>query len=104
MVFGRLHLERRVFRFPVRDEFIQSAGLQHRAREQMRADFRPFFKDAYGFGRIELFYAYGTGQASWPRPHDDNIVVHNGSIGADWVWHMALLDLVCYDYDIQTGL
>ncbi len=53
-VLGRRGVERRALFLPVGDQLVQRAGLEHGARQNVRADFRAFLDDADRAFRVHL--------------------------------------------------
>jgi hypothetical protein len=47
-IVARRRVERRAALLPVRDQLVEGARLEHRPREDMRADLRPLLDDADG--------------------------------------------------------
>ena len=79
-VLGGGRVERRAALAPVRDQFVERARLQHRARQDMRADFRALLDDAdadlgLGGGR-ELLQTDRRREPRRPGPDDDHVVFH----------------------------
>ena len=66
--------------FPVREQFVQGAGFEHGAGEDMSADFGAFFDHAdadflTGFGGL-LLQSAGGGQARRASADDDHVEFH----------------------------
>jgi len=65
---------------PIRHQFVQRPGIKDDAREDMRANFRAFFKDCDGQIPTRLFTALfqtdSRRKARRSGPYDDHIIVH----------------------------
>ncbi|MNZ80097.1 hypothetical protein D3C78_987240 [compost metagenome] len=73
-------VQRRAELFPVWEQLVQGTGLEHRAGEDVGADFRAFFHHAdadfaTGFGGL-LLQAAGGGQARRAGADDDHVEFH----------------------------
>ncbi|MCY1446463.1 hypothetical protein D9M71_630320 [compost metagenome] len=73
-------VQRRAELFPVGEQLVQGAGLEHRAGEDVGADFGAFFDHAdadffTGFGGL-LLQAAGGGQARRAGADDDHVEFH----------------------------
>ncbi|EAP75820.1 hypothetical protein ISM_13180 [Roseovarius nubinhibens ISM] len=76
IVFLHRHVERRALGFPVGDELVETTGIKHRAREDMRPHFRPFFEhDNIEIG-IELLETDRSGEPGRARTNDHDIIFH----------------------------
>ncbi len=79
-IFRDLGFQRSPFFFPVGNQFGERLGIHDRARQDMGADFRGFFKDTdvefLPFVVGELFQPDGSRQASRPGADDDDVVFH----------------------------
>ncbi len=76
VVFLDLNRDRRAFFFPIRDQRVQAGWIKHRARQNMRADFRPFFKHDNHQVFVKLFQADRSRKTGRASPHDHHIHVH----------------------------
>src|SRR5262249_44704764 len=61
---------------PFRNETVEADRIDHRAGEDMRADFGTFLHDHDGFFRRQLFEPDRGGKASRTRPDDDDVKLH----------------------------
>jgi hypothetical protein len=84
-----LGLKRTALILPVRQQFVQRLGIDHHARQDMRADLGAFFQHrdgnlVSGLGG-HLFQADRGGQAGRTGAHDDDVIFHG-----------LALDIVCH--------
>ena len=81
LVFDDFRLNRRVFLSPIGNELVQRARLQHRAGENVRADFRAFFYQAdIDFAlllRGDLFQPQSRRQPRRPAADNQHIKLQN---------------------------
>ncbi len=79
-VLGGGRVERGAALAPVRDQFVERARFQHRARQDMRADLRALLDDAdadLGLGRRrELLQPDRRREPRRPGPDDDHVILH----------------------------
>ena len=75
-VFRHRRVERRAALFPVGDQSIQTAGVQHCARKDMRADLGALFQHDHVQVGVELFQPDRRAQARRARADDDDVIFH----------------------------
>ena len=81
---------------PVRQQFIQSLGINNRARQNVRADFRALFQNTNRDLGIGLFQPDRSGKAGWPATHDDHVIRHRFPFA-----HAHLLPIICaFEFDL----
>ena len=80
MVLRHRHGQRRIHRAPLGQQLIKRAGIDHRARQDMRADFAALFEHAHRkLDTQPLCFLLGPdcrGKASWPTAHDHQVIGH----------------------------
>ena len=84
-VFADRRIERRVFFFPVGNQFIQRDRVHHRAGEDVRTDFRAFFEhadtDFAVLFRSQLFQTNCRTEAGRTGTDDDDVIFHGFAFG-----------------------
>ncbi|EAU46901.1 hypothetical protein R2601_13804 [Salipiger bermudensis HTCC2601] len=76
LVLDHRHVDRRALVLPVRDQRVETTGIDHRAGQDMGAHLRAFLEHNDLEIGIQLLQADRRGQACRPRPHDHHIVFH----------------------------
>ena len=61
---------------PSRQQFVERLGIDHRAGEDVRTDFRAFFEHADGEVSVDLFEPDRRSQASRPASYDHHVIRH----------------------------
>ena len=84
------HGDGRAFVFPIGDQHIQASGVEHRTREDMRANLGALFQHHHIQIGVELFQTDRSGKPRRTRPHDHHIIFHRlavylGHMGPPWL-------------------
>ena len=74
--YGLVDAHRAVLVAPVGQQFVERPGIDHRARKDMRADFRSLLEDADREVGIELLQPDRRRQAGRPAAHDHDVIGH----------------------------
>src|SRR4029079_17901365 len=92
-VLADLCCERQVLVAPIRDELVEADRIDHRARQDMRADLRPLLEDddreLLILLRGELLEPDGCGKASGSGADDDDVEFHGLAFGIAPSRHLA---------------
>jgi hypothetical protein len=92
-VLADLCCERRVLVAPIRDELVEADRIDHRARQDVRADLRPLLEDddgeLLGLLRGELLEPDSRGKASGSGADDDDVEFHGLAFNLAPCRHLA---------------
>ena len=92
-IVGDGHFGHRATLFaPIGQEFIESARIDHRARQNMRTDLRSFFEDADRNIRVELLNPDRRSQPGGAAADDYNVIGHRFTFT-----HLSLLRAIASD-------